>query len=299
MSENKKDENDIGSQAEELNPSSSEEMHLKGADTVDGVVSRLIESFKKLELPSSAPVDGLQQYDMSHEKRGKAIIFNHCEFDPQLNLHKREKTDKDVERLKAVFNKHSFEVKVYSDLKASDLFYMIDAAIANADHSNADCVAVVILTHGEEEDVLFARDGTYKLCDLLDMITPDKCLSLAGKPKLIFVQASNGDKVDHGRMVGFRPKHMSVQIPSYADFLIAESRARGYIAMRYEEEGSLFVRAMEEVLSKEKSHTTSFFTLMTEVNGCVALKYQNNPGDLKQVPSITTTLTKELVLVKK
>ncbi|XP_065350649.1 caspase-like [Cloeon dipterum] len=262
MSENKKVENNFESQTEEedqktesiskpsdeeLDPSWSEEMHLKGADTGDGVVvSQLVESLKNLydlfslrnctlyyctfpassELPSSATVDGLQQYKMSHEKRGKAIIFNHNRFNPYLNLHTREGTKKDVERLEHVFNMHSFEVTVYNDLRVSNLFTAIKTEIANADHSNADCVAVVILTHGVDE-FLYGSDAAFQLSTVMEMITPDKCLSLAGKPKLIFVQASNGDKVDHGGFFFFRTKPMSVKIPSYKDFLIAKSRARG------------------------------------------------------------------------
>ncbi|CAB3367781.1 Hypothetical predicted protein [Cloeon dipterum] len=289
MSETKKDENDFGSQAEELNPSWSEEIHLKGADTGHAVVSQLVENLTET-------VDGSQQYNMRHEKRGKAIIFNNYEFH-NLNLHTRKGTEKDVQRLKDVFKMHSFEVVVHDDALVGDIFYVIEKAIANADHSNSDCVAVVILTHSDKEGLLYARDTTYKLRSLVEMITADKCLSLAGKPKLFFIQASRGEKADPDMIVV--PRNPNVKIPSYADFLIAESTTPAYIPMKYEKEGSLFIRAINDVLLKEKSYTKSFLTLMTEVIARVAFDNQNDAGDLKQVPSITTTLTKKLMLVKK
>ena len=63
--------------------------------------------------------------------------------------------------------------------------------VAEADHSAYDCFGCAILTHGGEGDILYTRDG-YKM-KLKDFIMPfeaDRCPTLAGKPKLFFIQVS-------------------------------------------------------------------------------------------------------------
>lgn len=59
---------------------------------------------------------------------------------------------------------------------------------ARADHTHNDCFACAILTHGDQDDVLYAKDGKYKLKDVTRLFGADKCPSLAGKPKLFFIQ---------------------------------------------------------------------------------------------------------------
>lgn len=58
------------------------------------------------------------------------------------------------------------------------------------DHSDSDCLAVVLLTHGLVGDYVHAHDHPYPLQDIWRPFTADKCPSLAGKPKLFFIQVS-------------------------------------------------------------------------------------------------------------
>ena len=54
-------------------------------------------------------------------------------------------------------------------------------------------LAVFILSHGEDNGTIFAQDSMYRVDhDILFQLTADKCQYLAGKPKLIFVQACQG-----------------------------------------------------------------------------------------------------------
>lgn len=59
-----------------------------------------------------------------------------------------------------------------------------------ANYDNDDCLMIVVLTHGEEGGFLHAFDGTYNANVLWNPFTPDKCPSLAGKPKLFFIQVN-------------------------------------------------------------------------------------------------------------
>jgi caspase-like apoptosis-related cysteine protease len=61
--------------------------------------------------------------------------------------------------------------------------------VSKEDHSDADCIAVIMLTHGEEHGRLVTRDSVlYKVDKLWTPFTADKCPTLAGKPKLFFIQ---------------------------------------------------------------------------------------------------------------
>lgn len=82
---------------------------------------------------------------------------------------------------------------------------------------------------------IYARDSLYPVDALWLPFTADKCLSLAGKPKIFFVQACRGDKLDPGVTLTSRKRSTSetdtgaaaYKIPSYSDFLIAYSSMNG------------------------------------------------------------------------
>jgi Caspase domain len=56
-------------------------------------------------------------------------------------------------------------------------------------HEDSDCVVIIVLSHGEDK-ILYAKDTSYKPEILWSAFTADKCPTLAGKPKLFFIQAS-------------------------------------------------------------------------------------------------------------
>jgi len=64
--------------------------------------------------------------------------------------------------------------------------------VAAQDHSDADCIAVIVLTHGKKGH-LIPRDSHVKYeVDLLwTPFTADKCPTLAGKPKLFIIQVQH------------------------------------------------------------------------------------------------------------
>jgi len=64
--------------------------------------------------------------------------------------------------------------------------------VAREDNSDADCFVCVILSHGED-GVIYGTNGTLKLHSLIEMFKGDYCPSLAGKPKLFFIQVNSLD----------------------------------------------------------------------------------------------------------
>lgn len=87
---------------------------------------------------------------------------------------------------------------------------------------------MAVLSHGEQ-GIIFAKDGAYKPDDSLwGRFTGDKCITLAGKPKLFFIQACQGDRLDGGVQLRTQVDgNSSFKIPIYADFLIAYSTIPG------------------------------------------------------------------------
>ncbi len=65
---------------------------------------------------------------------------------------------------------------------------------AHDDHSEADCFLVAVLSHGEM-GILYTKDTAYKPDRLWGNFNAEKCPTLAGKPKMFFIQACQGDQV--------------------------------------------------------------------------------------------------------
>ena len=58
---------------------------------------------------------------MLHPKRGKALIFNHENFIPQLDLKARSGTAKDRDNLYARLRELDFEVTFFNDLTFNEM----------------------------------------------------------------------------------------------------------------------------------------------------------------------------------
>jgi len=60
--------------------------------------------------------------------------------------------------------------------------------VSEEDHTDADCISVTVLSHGIENGHIYARDALYRVETLWNPFNAENCPSLAGKPKLFFVQ---------------------------------------------------------------------------------------------------------------
>merc|ERR1719481_1479104 len=123
---------------------------------------------------------------MTHRRRGQAIIFNHMKFDSALQLSPRNGTDVDRLSLQEFFFQQNFEVKVFQDLSYLEIHDVL-VSVSLEDHSDADCLWVTVLSHGELGS-LYARDSPYKPDRLWSHFIGDECKSLAGKPKIFTIQ---------------------------------------------------------------------------------------------------------------
>ncbi|XP_056631159.1 caspase-1-like isoform X2 [Diorhabda carinulata] len=227
-------------------------------------------------------------YKMNHKRRGLAYIFNH-EFFEVGSLKPRGGTNEDCRNLKECLIALGFDVHVFKDLNYSDIELHIKKA-ARMDHSDNDCLIISILSHGES-GIIYAKDTPYKPDHLWVQFTADRCPSLAGKPKIFFLQACQGDKLDGGVNLSKTETdgeiHNTYKIPVQADFLIVYSTVKG----------SWFIQSLCQEL-KTKAFELDLLTILTFVSQRVALDFESNVPDnitmhrQKQIPCIMSMLTR-------
>lgn len=282
-----------------------------GGDSVDPATpwtQHIIDSITRRQAVPTAKttVDrNAVYYNMNHRNRGMAIIFNHENFKTNLNLKARSGTNLDRSNLENSFKKLGFSTQVYHDKTQSEVLDII-SVVANTDHSDNDCLVIAVLTHGEH-GILYAKDTVYKPESLWTPFTADRCPTLAGKPKLFFIQACQGDKLDPGIMMRTTETDSganSFKIPVHADFLIAYSTIPGHYSWRNTSKGSWYMQALCQELD-ENGFLLDLLTILTFVNQRVALDFESNTPDnptmhqQKQIPCITFMLTRLVKFTRK
>lgn len=238
------------------------------------------------------------EYKMNHKHRGFALIFNHEHFDENLDLDSREGTNVDSTNLQKQFKNLGFYSLVFKDLTFSNVYNKLKQ-LSEVNHEHMDCIAVIILTHGDL-GCLYARDTHYNLNKFVRLFSANMCSSLAGKPKLFFIQACQGSMSDAGTTLvsdQFDSKHKSYSIPNHADFLIAQSTIPGFYSWRHPKNGSWFIQSLCKAL-RIYGDRFDLLTILTITCQYVATEFQStNPYDKqmdgrKQIPCITSMLTR-------
>lgn len=268
-------------------------------------VSAILTSESDPGIPLKVP--GNCAYKMDHKRRGIAVIINNVLF--VNGMPERQGSEKDAYCMETTFKKLGFRVIIRHNKSVKsmkELFY--DLSIT--DHRDNDCFVCVILTHGEDDDIIFGTDGKIPVEDLLAYFLPDKCPSLSGKPKLFFIQACRGTKMDEGKevhdaMPSFYSKSAvkHSKIPIWADVLIAYSTVSGYYSWRNCLTGSWFIQSISHVFTNEATEK-ELMEMLTKVNYKVANEFESRTefpknNRMKQVPCIMSMLTKQLYFYNK
>ena len=157
-------------------------------------------------------IEHSDKYSSSCLRRGVCIILENDMFHTNLGLSKRKGSSVDRQLMMETFTKLQFEVRIYSNLTVKDIYNTMEK-VSLEDHSDRDMFAgrndkdfipcqgilgminiplVVVLTHGNE-GILYGYDHSYPTHKIWEFFTADKCPTLAGKPKLFFLQACQGN----------------------------------------------------------------------------------------------------------
>lgn len=225
-----------------------------------------------------------------HENRGIAVIFNHKEYYDK-NIPPRDGTDKDRDDLYTTLKDLKFDVNAYDDLRSAEIAETL-SRVKDLDHSEHDCLLVIVMSHGQL-DKFYTRDETFPVKDLWEPFF--KVPSLVGKPKIFFIQACRGNKVDKGIIVSYDEMDANNKgpklyaIPVSADVLVMYSTFEGYYSYRHPHNGSYFIQSLVHQLKTAEDR--NLLSILTNVNREVAIKYEE-----KEMCTVVSTLTRRFYL---
>ncbi|NWX23760.1 CASP8 protein, partial [Aegotheles bennettii] len=253
----------------------------------------------------------LEAYKMTSRPRGVCLILNNHNFAkaretvPELkNMRDRNGTDVDAEALRRVFSKLHFEIAEYRDLTAEQIRKTVNIYQCE-DHKDKDCFVCCVLSHGKK-GIIYGVDGQeVPIQELTTSFTGQKCRSLAGKPKVFFVQACQGDACQKGVVVetDSGEQDYSVEtdarfqldcIPAEADFLLGMATLQDYVSYRSPRQGTWYIQALCQHLENSCPRGEDILTILTAVNQEVSRK-SCKPNAEKQMPQPSFTLRKKLI----
>ena len=225
------------------------------------------------------------------------LIIGNKEFRDLDNL---PFVDKDMEILANFSTKAGFtNFQTKCNLTSGQMVTLFTEDMLEQDFERNDAFICFISSHGNADGVLGINGNHITIKQIVDPIV--KLPTLASKPKLFFINSCRGSNEDHGHtrlqedpqlpttpatLSGDGPS-LTVVIPSYADTMISYSCWEGYLSYASEDEGSWFVTALTDVLTRY-GNTKHLTDMLVMVNNLLADKDQS----VKQMPCFTCSLLK-------
>uniref|UniRef100_A0A8C4IGW0 Caspase-8 n=1 Tax=Dicentrarchus labrax TaxID=13489 RepID=A0A8C4IGW0_DICLA len=262
--------------------------------------------------PGPSPVfDQNDYYILSHNPRGMCVIFNNEDF-PGTSLNYRGGSQRDEKTLHQVFEKLGFTVVVHNNLTAESMRRELEK-LGKKNFLDDDALVVCMLSHGNKGSVYGTDAQQVFLQDVTKPFTSGQAPTLAGKPKLFFIQACQGSLYQRGYVpCPPRPRQEEEDresrleedagpvhgetVPHDADFLLGMATVPECKSFRNTSTGSIYIQQLcQELLRSAESseRDDDILTVLTRVNREVSKgEYLN----YKQMPEPKYTLTKKLVL---
>ncbi|KAI9518637.1 hypothetical protein NQZ68_035513 [Dissostichus eleginoides] len=258
---------------------------------------------------SSSLPDQADYYTLTHVPRGLCVVINNEDF---TVMSKRNGTQADAGALRTVFTALGFTVLVRDNLTAGDMKMELQK-LCRRSFLDEDALVICVLSHGEKECV-FGTDGKpVFLRELSQPFSSRAAPTLAGKPKLLFIQACQGSGYQRGSMpCPPKPKQEEEEresrleedagplhgetVPWDADFLLGMATVPECKSFRNTTTGSIYIQELCKQLKKSASSSTDnadILTVLTRVNREVS---KGEYLTYKQMPEPKYTLTKKLVL---
>ncbi|NXY06011.1 CASPA protein, partial [Pteruthius melanotis] len=241
------------------------------------------------------------RYKMDGPHRGFCLIINNVNF----NSSQRKGSCKDAEQLERVFTWLGLDVRTYTDLTSGDIRSLMQTWQHLQDHKDRNCFICCILSHGESGAIYGTDEKLVLIRTLMSHFNAKQCPQLAAKPKLFFIQACQGNKIQHPVYVDTdaqTPDFSSMQeryslfesIPEEADFLLSMATVDGYVSFRHIEEGTWYIQALCSKLQLLVPRGEDILSILTKVNEDVASRVSSS-GTKKQMPQPAYTLRKKFI----
>ncbi|XP_067932893.1 malignant fibrous histiocytoma-amplified sequence 1 homolog [Watersipora subatra] len=142
-------------------------------------------------------------YQMSKKIRGRALILNIKTFQQSTRHDTRHGSDIDYANLEKLLKDLKVDVvktqTELTDLSFEKILKEIQEETSREEHYRLGMFVLVIMSHGADADMLLDHHAKYfSLVAIRDSLSPRRFPAMAGKPKLIIVQACSGDRFDYG-----------------------------------------------------------------------------------------------------
>ncbi|XP_059201359.1 caspase-8 [Centropristis striata] len=254
--------------------------------------------------------DDKDYYDMNHNPRGLCVVINNEEF-PGTMLGTRRGTQEDAKVLDTTFTRLGFTVEIHKNLTAEEMRLKL-RELGKRNFLNDDALVVCVLSHGEEGTVFGTDEKQVSLRDLTQPFKSVGAPTLAGKPKLFFIQACQGSGYQRGSVPcpplpsaasGDKQSRLEEDagpvrgktVPWDADFLLGMATVPQCKSFRNTSMGSIYIQELcrQLIKSAESSETDHILDVLTRVNREVS---EGEYLNYKQMPEPKYTLTKKLVL---
>ncbi|KAL3853862.1 hypothetical protein ACJMK2_013161 [Sinanodonta woodiana] len=252
--------------------------------------------------------ESLNCYKMDAVPRGICLIINNKNFykvdndEDSVELEYREGTDIDCEKLQNLFSKLHFIVEVRLDQTDHEIYQLMSFMSKKIDHSGFDCFVCCVLSHGSEGNVFGTNGIEVPIINLTGFFLSTNCPSLAGKPKVFFIQACQGSEKQSGYKVEQDGADIVTDaptgkvIPNEADFLLGFATVAGYASFRNTVTGTWYISKLVQML--ERYHEREdVLSILVRVNREVCEENAEDDSRVyKQTPAPTLTLTRKLYL---
>ena len=143
--------------------------------------------------PEDAPHIDLEDhekiYKMNSRPKGIAIIINNYSYQ-NTELPDRKGSETDVSMLKLLFEKIGFDTVCCIDYEAKQVKEFIEECAKNTKYKECDCIAVIIMSHGSNEGLIFPDSKVLPVMDLVKSVQESPFYQ--EKPKLFFIQTCRG-----------------------------------------------------------------------------------------------------------
>lgn len=249
-------------------------------------------------------------YKMNSKPRGVCIIINNDHFfkipgdDESKEMPGRTGTHIDAEKLQYIFQKLDFIVERKDNLQDFEMVRFLVEVSLNTDHSQFDSFVCCILSHGALGNVYGTNGRLVRIQTLTSCFQSQRCPSLAGKPKLFFIQACQGREKQRGIEIETDAARDCYDtetdagnremIPDEADFVLGYATVPGYVSYRSRSQGSWYINKLVEMLDKYASRY-DLLSILVKVNEEVGRANANiEGGRFKQIPAPLVTLRKKL-----
>ncbi|KAK6735597.1 hypothetical protein RB195_018672 [Necator americanus] len=228
--------------------------------------------------------------------KGLCLIINNENF---ASMPRRQGTEIDCANLRNLFEQMDYSVVIQNDLTCKEMLSHVRKFANDPFHSQASSAILVVLTHGERDQLLGVGgdEDVLSVYPVLEALNARNAPLLSGKPKLIFIQACRGDRRDTGVVYmdqSDAPRQhpdslfglfKCIRTPSVvettslrpreSDFVIAYATPPTYVSWRNSLRGSWFIQAICEVFAKH-ARDMDLLQLLTRVNKRVAECFQTN-----------------------